>query len=290
MSNADGDSIVEQAQQKAGEVAGQVQEKAGAVVDQVKQQATSRIDQQKDMAAGNLWSVANAIRDTGQSLRDKDQGAIAQVVDRGAEQVERLSSYLAHRDVNQILTEAQHFARRQPALFVGGAFALGMLGARFLKSTGQPPKATQSEDYSGQAYKLSADGVDNYRDASLKVADTTDEMGGWSGDFDSGASTAGSLEMSRADNGAGGYSSPDSGYTGYTTAPPLRGTDPRISGGYSLQGSDVAGGGTTESYGSNYGQGYDQGYAQGSNGSIGQGPDTGSGDNGTTPYRQDSEA
>ena len=31
--------------------------------------------------------------------------------------------------------DAQRLARRQPALFVGGAFALGLLGARFLKSS-----------------------------------------------------------------------------------------------------------------------------------------------------------
>ena len=168
-SGSGGDGIVEQAQQKVGEVAGQVQDKAGEVVDQVKQQATSRIDQQKDQATASLWSFANAIRDTGETLRNKDQGAVAQVTDRAAEQVERLSSYLAHRDVGQIMTEVQHFARRQPALFLGGAFALGLIGSRFLKSSSQPQTNDwdKDTDYSGQAYSVGTDdGYDAYGQSS----------------------------------------------------------------------------------------------------------------------------
>ena len=37
----------------------------------------------------------------------------------------------------------EHFARRQPVLFVGGAFTLGLLAARFLKSSGQRSSSRQ---------------------------------------------------------------------------------------------------------------------------------------------------
>jgi hypothetical protein len=54
--------------------------------------------------------------------------------------------------VTQLVGQLQHLARREPALFVGGAFALGLIGARFFKSstrsssTGSwdPSVATQS--------------------------------------------------------------------------------------------------------------------------------------------------
>ena len=45
------------------------------------------------------------------------------------------SERLKNKDVTELLNDAQRLARRQPALFVGGAFALGLLGARFLKSS-----------------------------------------------------------------------------------------------------------------------------------------------------------
>jgi hypothetical protein len=47
------------------------------------------------------------------------------------------------------VSEAEDFARRQPALFLGGAFALGLLGARFLKSSGQ--QASQGGSSQGRA-------------------------------------------------------------------------------------------------------------------------------------------
>jgi hypothetical protein len=36
-----------------------------------------------------------------------------------------------------MVRNVEDFARRQPALFIGGAFMLGLLGARFLKSSAQ---------------------------------------------------------------------------------------------------------------------------------------------------------
>jgi hypothetical protein len=140
--------VVDQIQEKAGQVVGQVQEKASPVVDQAqdkvgqvaeqaREQATSRLESQKERAVVGLGTVSQALRQTGQELRGQDQGAVAQYVDVGAEQVERFTSYLRQHDVQQIVGEVQGFARRQPSLFLGGAFALGLLGARLLKSSGQ---------------------------------------------------------------------------------------------------------------------------------------------------------
>jgi hypothetical protein len=54
---------------------------------------------------------------------------------QAADQVDNLAAFLNNRDVGDLLQEVEGFARRQPAVFVGGAFALGVLGARFLKSS-----------------------------------------------------------------------------------------------------------------------------------------------------------
>jgi hypothetical protein len=43
---------------------------------------------------------------------------------------------LQERDIDQIAFEVQDMARRQPAMFLGGAFLLGFMAARFLKSSG----------------------------------------------------------------------------------------------------------------------------------------------------------
>jgi hypothetical protein len=63
---------------------------------------------------------------------------LAQYVDRGAEQIEQFGGYLHRRDTSQLVTDVEGFARRQPLAFAGGAFALGMLAVRFLRSKNQP--------------------------------------------------------------------------------------------------------------------------------------------------------
>ncbi len=127
--------VVDQAQQTAGQVVDQAQEKVGQVVDQAKQQTTSLLASRKDQAADTLATVAHALRQTGQQLREQDQAPIAGVADQVATRVESVSGYLHARDVRQIVNETEDFARQRPAVFVSGALTLGVLAARFLKSS-----------------------------------------------------------------------------------------------------------------------------------------------------------
>jgi hypothetical protein len=115
----------------------QASQKAGEVVDQARTQVMTKLDDQKERATGNLESVSQALRQTGQQLRDQDQGPFGQFAEGAADMVYRFSGYLNQRDIHQIVGEVESFARRQPALFLGGAFALGLIAARFLKSSGE---------------------------------------------------------------------------------------------------------------------------------------------------------
>jgi hypothetical protein len=82
-----------------------------------------------------MGSVAQAVRQTTQQLRDQRHETIAHYVDEAANQLERMSQRLRNKDVGELLDDAQQFARRRPAVFIGSAFALGILGARFFKSS-----------------------------------------------------------------------------------------------------------------------------------------------------------
>jgi hypothetical protein len=143
----------DQVQQKAGQVADrvqeaaapaveQVQQTAGQVVDQAREQVATRAESQKDRVVDALSMVAQAVRQTGQELRSQDQAGMAGYVDQAARTVERTANFLRARDMGQILDETQWFARRNPALFLGGAFALGLLGARFIKSSAPAPSGS----------------------------------------------------------------------------------------------------------------------------------------------------
>jgi ElaB/YqjD/DUF883 family membrane-anchored ribosome-binding protein len=105
------------------------------MLDRVRQTATSQLSQQKDRATDGLGSLAQSIRESSRSFRDKQQDTIAQYAERAADRIEQFSSRLRERDLADLVRDAEQFARRQPAVFIGATFAAGVLAARFLKSS-----------------------------------------------------------------------------------------------------------------------------------------------------------
>lgn len=129
-------------QQMGGDIAGKAQEKASDLQSQVRQQAVSGLNGQKKMAADSLQSVAEAVRKTENQLREQNQGAVAEYAGNAAGQIERLSHYVRESDPEAMMGDVEQYARRQPAIFLGGAFLLGALGARFIRTSGQKRQAT----------------------------------------------------------------------------------------------------------------------------------------------------
>ena len=105
------------------------------LVDRMKERATTQLTTQKDRATDGIGTLAQTVRQTTERLRDEQHETVAEYVEKAAEQLERLSNSLREKDVNELLQDAERLARRRPALFIGGSFALGLLAARFLKSS-----------------------------------------------------------------------------------------------------------------------------------------------------------
>ena len=105
------------------------------LVGRIRDSATAQLNSQKAKATEGLGTVASAVRESTQNLRNQQHDVAARYVEQAADQIERFSQRLRDKDVMELLSDAQQLARRRPALFVGAAFALGVLGARFLKSS-----------------------------------------------------------------------------------------------------------------------------------------------------------
>ena len=114
-------------------------EATGEIVNQVQQQAGSQITRQKESAATDLNQVVQAVRRFGESLGQEQGGPIARYAaeygDKAADSLERFSTYIRKQDPKQLLNDVQNFGRRQPAILLGGAFLLGLAGARLIKSS-----------------------------------------------------------------------------------------------------------------------------------------------------------
>ncbi|MGI9072007.1 MAG: hypothetical protein ACR2JB_12025 [Bryobacteraceae bacterium] len=127
----------------AKQAASQAKEAASGVIDQAKDQATTRVDQQRKTAASGVQAVAHAFRNMGDDLRNRQEGPVAEYAAEIGQaiggQAERLANYLRERDVGQLVSDAEDFARRSPAVFLGSAFVLGLAASRFLKSSRRVP-------------------------------------------------------------------------------------------------------------------------------------------------------
>jgi hypothetical protein len=104
-------------------------------VGRVRERANAQITTQKDRATDGLGTIAQAVRRSTQELRGGSHDTLAEYVEQAADQLERLSTHLKSKDVGELLHDAQRLARRRPVVFIGSAFALGLIGARFLKSS-----------------------------------------------------------------------------------------------------------------------------------------------------------
>ena len=117
------------------DVKNQVVDHAKHSFQQARDSAGSSLNDSRQKAAERIGGIADAVRGTSERLRSDHQDRVADLTDSLADQVERLSSYLRDRNLADFRRDAEGFARRQPAVAVGVALALGMLGARFLKSS-----------------------------------------------------------------------------------------------------------------------------------------------------------
>ncbi|GAC1521278.1 MAG: hypothetical protein NVS2B16_28780 [Chloroflexota bacterium] len=152
--------VTEQVKQGAQSAAQQAQETAGGLVVRARQQTTSVLQDQKTNATQTLGAVSQALRQTGESLDASDQAPIGQYAGRAADQIDRLSGYLDSRNIEDLVSETETFARRNPALFLGGAFAIGLLAARFLKSSS--PNSDRQGTYGDSYSSLGGYGGNRY--------------------------------------------------------------------------------------------------------------------------------
>jgi hypothetical protein len=137
----------EQTRQQMHDMTQQAKDAAGNLVNQARTQVKTQLSSQKEKAAESLGSVAEAIRQTGSQLREQDQPMpVGQYADRAADMVDQVAAYLRNQEIDQMVGQVEDLARRQPAVFLGTAFAIGFMAARFLKSS-SPTESSARHDY-----------------------------------------------------------------------------------------------------------------------------------------------
>ena len=101
---------------------------------QAVQAARSLIGEQQQAAASGLGEFAGVLRRAARDGSGADS-PVARIAESAADNLQRFSDSLRERDLDGLLRDAESFARRQPALFIGAAALVGFLAVRFLKAS-----------------------------------------------------------------------------------------------------------------------------------------------------------
>ena len=123
--------------QRAREKGSEMKETAQRRAEELKHEAERRGDELTSRLGERASVFARALRRAGDELRSEGEPRIAEMTENAAEQVERMSGYLDGRQPNQMLGDLERMARQNPAFFIGGTFALGLLMGRVLRA-GEP--------------------------------------------------------------------------------------------------------------------------------------------------------
>jgi hypothetical protein len=157
----------------------------GGAAEDIRQKVASTVasaaNTQKNRAADGLGNIADVARQTGEELRGQNE-MLASWVNAASDQLRSIADRLRDRPAAELADDLASFARQRPALFIGGAFLLGLGVARLLKAS--PDRGHENRGYGNRGYGYP--GMREYREAGMggTLAGTGEgrSSGGWARD------------------------------------------------------------------------------------------------------------
>lgn len=127
-------SLTDQAQAVASNVVDQAKSVASTAASQATTQVRGMLGGQIESGAEIVSNMAAAARQAAELL-DKSNPQFAGMIRNAATAADQFSGQMRDTSLEELVELTTDFARRQPALFIGGAFACGFALARFAKSS-----------------------------------------------------------------------------------------------------------------------------------------------------------
>ena len=119
------------------------------ILDRGREEARTILGQQQQRAAEGLTGVADALHAAAGRMEGGEIGFVARYAETAADQVETWARRVQQRDIDDVLSEAENYARRNPEIFVGGAFLAGFLVARVAKASSDRRRVRERGDRQG---------------------------------------------------------------------------------------------------------------------------------------------
>ncbi|MBU2999175.1 hypothetical protein KO491_04955 [Roseovarius nubinhibens] len=134
----DGEDLKTKARDTASAVKEDVTKAAQSAARTVQDEAAHYADRSKETAAREVRGVASALRTAADELRDgsPQERTFSQLADGLAD----VSDTIRDKDLGEVVSGLNSFARRNPLLFLGGAALAGFAATRFARATARDPQ------------------------------------------------------------------------------------------------------------------------------------------------------
>jgi hypothetical protein len=123
------------AREQLREAKDQVVSQTRQALQQARDRAGSSLAESKGQLADQVEGIASVFRRTADQLHGEDRRTIANITNAVARQADQAGNYLRRSDARAVREDLEDITRRRPALVLGGAVALGLVAARFFKSS-----------------------------------------------------------------------------------------------------------------------------------------------------------
>ena len=118
--------------------AASAQHKAGELKQQGRSKLGETLDQRTTQAGGQARQMAQALRRSGEQLRQQGDGQqVAGMTEGVAERIDGLGGYLERTSGDELLRDVEDFARRRPWIVAGAGLMVGLAASRFLKASSE---------------------------------------------------------------------------------------------------------------------------------------------------------
>jgi hypothetical protein len=149
-------------------------------VDQAKNEALDKIDQAKDkggelardqvdqrstQAGEAVASTADDVRAVSETLRDRGNDSAARVVEQAANYAQQAADYLRDTGPNQIISDVERIARKQPWAVALGGVLVGFAASRVLRSSAR----NNDDDFGDTGYSDASYSDTGYSDTGYGV-------------------------------------------------------------------------------------------------------------------------
>jgi ElaB/YqjD/DUF883 family membrane-anchored ribosome-binding protein len=131
------------------DAASTTQEKAMELRSRGTDQLRQQLDSRTTDAGRQAQEVGRALKQTGEQLRSDGKSQAAGITEAAAERVEHLGRYLESVSGNELLDDAERFARRRPWLLAGIGLVVGVAASRMMKVSSERRYSTTQPQFTG---------------------------------------------------------------------------------------------------------------------------------------------